>query len=267
MKYDVDLNLREKHLNKISENKGDAYLRENKISKIEGRENLREKYIKKTAEALKQFVSKEVMIIQALVSARDLEKQMNEQIMHLIEWMSFFVPELKDQTEDNFKFVEISRKLCSGEIKVEEITKETVGGTVDEKDKQSILALSKLILTGKQTQDYLVSYSYDELKKIMPHSVALVGEDVVGMLLLKAGSFKKLAKLPASTIQLLGSEKAFFRFLKTKRRSPKYGVIYNAVQVSEAQQKSKGKVARSLANKLAIAIRRDYFGEYSRAKK
>jgi len=221
--------------------------------------DLREKYLKKTAKTLRSFVNKEILIIQALISARDLKKQMNEQIMHLIEWMSFFVPELKYQTNDNFKFVELSEKLCSGTIKVEDIIKQTVGGTIDEKDKQAILNLSNLILKGKQIHDNLVDYSYAELRKMMPNSVALVGESVVGDLLLKVGSFKKLAKLPASTIQLIGSEKAFFKFLKTKKRPPKYGVIYNTTQVSNAQDKSKGKVARTLANKLAIAIRTDYF--------
>lgn len=221
--------------------------------------DLREKYLLKTAETLRSFVNKEILIIQALVSARDLEKQMNEQIMHLIEWMSFFVPELKYQIPDNFKYVELSEKLCSGAMKVEDITKQTVGGTIDEKDKQAILNLSNLILKGKQTYEELVNYSYIELRRIMPNSVALVGEAVVGDLLLKTGSFKKLAKLPASTIQLIGSEKAFFRFLKTKKRPPKYGVIYAATQVSDAQDKNKGKVARTLANKLAIAIRKDYF--------
>jgi len=231
------------------------------LIKNETNVNLREKYLIKTAETLRGFVNKELLIIQALVSARDLENHINEQVMHLIEWMSFFVPELKYQTPDNFKFVDLSGKLCSEAMKIEDITKQTVGGNIDIKDKQTILTFSELILKGKLVQDNLMTYSYVELRKMMPASVALVGEEVVGELLLKAGSFKKLAKLPASTIQLLGSEKAFFRFLKTKQRSPKYGVIYNTAQVSNAQNKDKGKVARTLANKLAIAIRKDYFGK------
>lgn len=221
--------------------------------------NLREKYLIKTAKALKGFVSKEVLIIQALTSARDLEKHINEHIMHLMEWMNFFVPELRYKISDNFKYVENTRKLCSGKIKIEDITKQTVGGALDEKDKQAILKLSSLILEEKNVYDQLINYSYSELKKMMPNSVTLVGEKVVGDLLLKAGSLKKLAKLPASTIQLIGSEKAFFRFLRTKKRPPKYGVIYNTPQVLNASKKEKGRVARELANKLAIALRKDYF--------
>ena len=70
-----------------------------------------------------------------------------------------------------------------------------------------------------------------------------------------------LAKQPASTIQILGAEKALFRALKAKKATPKYGLIYNASIVGAAKNQLKGKIARTLANKCALCVRYDALGE------
>lgn len=59
------------------------------------------------------------------------------------------------------------------------------------------------------------------------------------------GSLLNLAKQPASTVQILGAEKALFRALKTKHDTPKYGLIYHASLVGGASTKNKGKVSRN----------------------
>lgn len=56
------------------------------------------------------------------------------------------------------------------------------------------------------------------------------------------GSLLNLAKHPASTVQILGAEKALFRALKTKRDTPKFGLIYHASLVGQTTAKNKGKV-------------------------
>ena len=76
-----------------------------------------------------------------------------------------------------------------------------------------------------------------------------------------AGSLVNLAKQPASTIQILGAEKALFRALKTKHSTPKYGLLYHASLVGQAPPKLKGKIARVLAAKSAISTRFDALGE------
>merc|ERR1719146_378954 len=70
-----------------------------------------------------------------------------------------------------------------------------------------------------------------------------------------------LAKAPSSTLQILGAEKALFRALKQKKNTPKYGLIYHASLVGQAQAKSKGKVSRVLAAKLSLCSRVDALGE------
>jgi nucleolar protein 58 len=89
----------------------------------------------------------------------------------------------------------------------------------------------------------------------------LIGELVAAKLISHAGSLMNLAKLPASTIQILGAEKALFRALKAKKNTPKYGLIYNASIVGAAKNQLKGKVSRTLANKCALCVRYDALGE------
>merc|ERR1712087_637087 len=75
------------------------------------------------------------------------------------------------------------------------------------------------------------------------------------------GSLIKLAKAPASTIQILGAEKALFRALKTKGNTPKYGHLYNSTFIGRAQAKNKGKISRFIAAKTALCARVDCFNE------
>jgi nucleolar protein 56 len=78
---------------------------------------------------------------------------------------------------------------------------------------------------------------------------------------LQAGSLTNLAKCPASTVQILGAEKALFRALKTKGNTPKYGLIYHSTFIGRADAKNKGRISRYLANKCSIATRIDSFSD------
>jgi nucleolar protein 58 len=96
---------------------------------------------------------------------------------------------------------------------------------------------------------------------IAPNLTTMVGELVAARLISHAGSLISLAKMPGSTIQIFGAEKALFRALKTKSQTPKYGLIYHASIVGQANPKIKGKISRSLASKCALCIRVDALGE------
>ena len=96
---------------------------------------------------------------------------------------------------------------------------------------------------------------------IAPNLTIMVGELVAARLISHAGSLVSLAKMPGSTIQIFGAEKALFRALKTKHETPKYGLIYHASLVGQANAKLKGKISRSLASKCALCVRVDALGE------
>ena len=99
------------------------------------------------------------------------------------------------------------------------------------------------------------------MNAVAPNLTALIGEMVGSKLISHSGSLVNLAKYPASTIQILGAEKALFRALKTKGKTPKYGLIFNSSFIGRAGQKNKGRISRYLANKCAIAARIDSFSE------
>jgi nucleolar protein 56 len=77
-----------------------------------------------------------------------------------------------------------------------------------------------------------------------------------------AGSLTNLAKYPASTVQILGAEKALFRALKTKGNTPKYGLIFHSSFIGKAHARNKGRISRYLANKCSIASRIDCFSDF-----
>jgi len=110
-------------------------------------------------------------------------------------------------------------------------------------------------ITEYRTQ--LSEYLRNRMAAIAPNLTALVGELVGARLISHSGSLMNLAKHPASTIQILGAEKALFRALKTKHDTPKYGLIYHASLIGQAPQKLKGKMARMVATKTALSIRVD----------
>merc|ERR1711896_22469 len=115
----------------------------------------------------------------------------------------------------------------------------------------------KLAAMRKSLHEYLKA----KMDIVAPNLCALIGEIIGARLISHAGSLTNLAKYPASTVQILGAEKALFRALKTKGNTPKYGLIFHSPFIGRAQQKNKGRISRYLANKCSIASRIDCFSD------
>merc|ERR1712048_309688 len=109
----------------------------------------------------------------------------------------------------------------------------------------------------------LAEYLHSKMQNVAPSLAALIGEIIGARLISHAGSLTNLAKYPASTVQILGAEKALFRALKTKGNTPKYGLIFHSSFIGRAGSKNKGRISRFLANKCSIASRIDCFSEVS----
>merc|ERR1712048_417543 len=107
----------------------------------------------------------------------------------------------------------------------------------------------------------LAKYLQDKMGNVAPNLAALIGEIIGARLISHAGSLTNLAKYPASTVQIMGAEKALFRALKTKGNTPKYGLIFHSTFIGRAQQKNKGRISRYLANKCSLASRIDCFSD------
>lgn len=132
-----------------------------------------------------------------------------------------------------------------------------MGTEISDSDILHIHELCDQIIAISAYRTQLSEYLRNRMNAIAPNLTALVGELVGARLISHAGSLLNLAKHPASTVQILGAEKALFRALKTKHDTPKYGLIYHASLVGQAPPKLKGKMARMVATKAALSIRVD----------
>jgi len=137
----------------------------------------------------------------------------------------------------------------------------SMGTEISESDLLNIQSLCEQVVSLSEYRIQLFDYLKNRMAAIAPNLTIMVGELVGARLVAHAGSLMNLAKHPASTIQILGAEKALFRALKTKHDTPKYGLIYHASLIGQTAPKNKGKISRVLAAKTALAIRVDAMGD------
>jgi nucleolar protein 56 len=139
----------------------------------------------------------------------------------------------------------------------------SMGASLSNEDAVQIQAMSKTVLTLHNLRKSLEDYIDSTVKDVAPNIHALAGPLLGARLIALAGGLNNMAKMPASTIQVLGAEKALFRSLRTGTRPPKHGVIFQHNLIHGAKLWHRGKMARALAGNLAIAARADAFsGRY-----
>merc|ERR1740138_349889 len=156
------------------------------------------------------------------------------------------------------------QEACGSEEVAEEILKAmkmSMGQDIVEMDMQNIDVFAHEVIKLAAMRKTLHEYLKAKMDFVAPNLCALIGEIIGARLISHAGSLMNLAKYPASTVQILGAEKALFRALKTKGNTPKYGLIFHSTFIGRAQQKNKGRISRYLANKCSIASRIDCFSE------
>ncbi|KAM9821229.1 nucleolar protein 58 [Neosynchiropus ocellatus] len=224
----------------------------------------------------------DTMIVQAISLLDDLDKELNNYIMRCREWYGWHFPELGKIVTDNLAYCKTVRKIGDrtnvagsdlSELLPEEIEAEvklaaeiSMGTEVSEQDIGNIRHLCDQVIEISEYRAQLYDYLKNRMMAIAPNLTVMVGELVGARLISHAGSLLNLAKHPASTVQILGAEKALFRALKTRKDTPKYGLIYHASLVGQTTAKNKGKISRMLAAKAALAIRYDALGEDTNAE-
>lgn len=140
---------------------------------------------------------------------------------------------------------------------VKEAAEISMGTDITDQDVMNIQSLAEQVISMTEYRAQLYEYLKNRMNAIAPNLTILTGELVGARLIAHSGSLINLAKQPASTVQILGAEKALFRALKTKHDTPKYGLIYHASLIGQAAPKHKGKISRVLAAKASLAIRVD----------
>ncbi len=120
--------------------------------------------------------------------------------------------------------------------------------------------LARAILRLRDTWEAMEKEVGLGAERIAPNLSLLAGPVLAARLISRAGSLRRLSEMPSSTLQVMGAEKALFKHLKGNAPSPKHGIIYRHPAVIGAPKRLRGKAARALAGKLAIAARMDYNG-------
>ncbi|XP_047357560.1 nucleolar protein 58 [Vespa velutina] len=219
----------------------------------------------------------DTMIVQAVCLLDDLDKELNNYVMRCREWYGWHFPELGKIITDNIAFVRSVKIIGTRENtintdlsdilpedieeKVKEAAEISMGTEISEDDILNIQHLCDQVIEISQYRAQLYDYLKTRMMAMAPNLTILVGELVGARLISHAGSLINLAKHPASTVQILGAEKALFRALKTKKDTPKYGLIYHAQLVGQCSVQNKGKMSRMLAAKASLATRVDALGE------
>lgn len=119
--------------------------------------------------------------------------------------------------------------------------------------------VAKEILSMSAARTNLMKEVSRKAVTVIPNMSALVGGLVATRLMARAGGLAAVAKMPGSSIQVIGAEGALFSHIRTGTPSPKHGIVFQHRRVHNAPREVRGAVARALAAKFAIAARLDYF--------
>ncbi|CAH8583963.1 unnamed protein product [Schistosoma rodhaini] len=218
----------------------------------------------------------DTMIVQAVGLMDELDKEINNYIMRAKEMYGWHFPELSKIVLDNVTYVKVVKRighrtnsnvdlsdLVPDEIasQIREASIVSLGTEVIDEDITMINELCDQVLEASASRTQLHDYLIKRMVAVAPNLTALVGELLGARLIARAGTLVNLAKHPASTVQILGAEKALFRALKTRHNTPKYGLLYHATLVTQSDNQFKGKMSRMLAAKASLSARLDALGE------
>ncbi|KAM0677622.1 hypothetical protein BDAP_001767 [Binucleata daphniae] len=244
---------------------------------------------KLTEEKIKGSDILDIMIIQAIKMFDDLDKDINGSVMRIKEWYGCHLPELSEVVTDTEEYLKCviaiqnkenidadklntifetnnideenkseENQSCEITQKIYKIAEMSVGTELCAEDMQLIHKNCRTVLKTIAYKNNLAEYLKTRMNSIAPNLTALVGDIIGARLIAKAGSLSAMSKMAASTVQILGAEKAFFTAIKAKSNTPKYGIIFNTNYIGKAEEK--GRIARILGCKIGLCSKIDYFG-------
>lgn len=224
---------------------------------------------------------RDLMIVHAVNALEDLDKEMNMMYARCREWYGVHFPEAQDLVPDMKDYFTLVSRLClRGRMteatlsetlgkkdylgKLLEASTSSVGAILLEEDAKQIASLAseglRLWSLRVSLEDYIKGSMERECCNLCSVAGPLLGAKLVSL----AGGVERLARMPSSTVQVLGAEKALFRFFKTGKGAPKHGVIFQHPFVHGAPRWQRGKIARALASKISIAARVDFYSKEDR---
>ena len=220
---------------------------------------------------------RDLYAVQAVRAIDDIDKTINLFTGRIREWYGLHFPELDRLIEKNDTYARLVADLgLRSNFTEENLEKEgipqeriqqiassahrSMGANFPEEDLEWLRSFCKDTLELAKFREKAETYVDEVMKQTAPNTTVMLGPLLTARLMSIAGGLENLAKMPASTMQVLGAEKALFRSLKTGARPPKHGVIFQYASIHQSPRWQRGKIARALSGKLAIAARVDAFG-------
>lgn len=214
------------------------------------------------------------LIIQAINSIDEIDESISKLVERIREWNVIYFPEI-DIIHNNESFINIIAENKNREEVIEsppevilknndiDINEGSNVADVEIEDITMINDFAKSIQSLQKTRNKTEDYIDKKMEKLAPNLRDLLGSSLAAKLIAHIGGIKNLSMYSAATIQIMGAEKALFRHLKTGERPPKHGLIFQHPQVRTSNWWIRGKIARTLALKIALAARKDVFsGEF-----
>ncbi len=209
------------------------------------------------------------LLIQSINSLDELDESISKLIARLREWYSIHFPELNTIHNHEIYTTLIADNGHRDTIFKENLTTynfditESIGADISKEDLLIIQNLAKSIQSLQKSRQEIEIYIENKMDKIAPNLKNIAGPSLGAKLIAHVGSLNRMATYPSSTIQIMGAEKALFRHLTTGERPPKHGLIYQHPDIRSAKWWIRGKLARVLAAKISLAVRKDvYSGKY-----
>ena len=208
--------------------------------------------------------SEDKHLIQAINSIDEIDESISKLIERIREWYALYFPEM-DLIKNNETYIKL---IYENKTKEEIINAKSdafpedmldIEEDIDAADLDIMNNYAKSIYELQQTRKNIINYIDAKMESIAPNLKLLVGSSLGAKLIAHAGGLKRLATYPSSTVQIMGAEKALFRHLKSGDRPPKYGLIYQHPQVRGSKWWNRGKIARMLASRISLAVRKDVF--------
>lgn len=219
---------------------------------------------------IKKAIGRDQLIMQANNSIEELDKSINILVERLREWYGLHFPEMGRAISDHKKYIKLIEKFGSRKDfdhpDLSHFKDKSMGADLKDEDVKIIQSLASQIIELYKIREEASDYLDKLLKELAPNMREVAGPVLAAKLITLAGGMEKLARMPSSTIQLLGAEKALFRHLHGRGKSPKHGIIVSHPYVKNAAPDKRGKIARLLASKFSIAAKMDFYSKTYKGK-
>jgi len=233
------------------------------------KEEIRSKAIEQTSKELKSPVDRDKFLVKTVGHLDRLRTDFFHDVEDLRDIYSLHFPEFVEEINDDKRFIELLDRYGVERSDLEpfqSLAEASSGSSLPEKERKIMADMVSNLVETKNSIESLEEYIENEASEEFQNLSGLLGPVLATRLVSLAGSLDELAKKPASTVQMLGAEKALFRYLHGEGTPPKHGILFNHRFVKDLPEDKRGKMARFMANKAVMAARIDNYGDEDKSE-